>query len=83
MTALIDGNELFTKSFCDHFVAQDFGNLPLLLCNVIILKKCIIWTKALISTIYQDDNSINHDSQALLILKNGKCNLIKQKYRQE
>lgn len=25
--------------------------------------------KALISTIYQDDNSIHHDSQALLILK--------------
>lgn len=33
--------------------------------------------KALISTIYQDDNSTNHDSQDLLILKNGKCNLIK------
>lgn len=39
MSALIDGNELFKKSFCDHSVDQDFGNLPLLLCNVIILKR--------------------------------------------
>lgn len=39
MSALIDGNELFKKSFCDHFVDQDFGNLPLLLCNAIILEK--------------------------------------------
>jgi len=39
MSALIDEDELFKKSFCDHFVDQGFGNLPLLLCNVIILKR--------------------------------------------
>lgn len=83
MSALIDRNELFKKSFCDHFVDQDFGNLPLLLCNAIILKRMHNLDESINLSIYQDDNSIHHDSQAPLILKkNEKCNLTKQEYRQ-